>query len=134
MIFLDTSAIYALANARDPNNNMALNLFHQAIESSEVFLVHNYVVAEAAALLQHRLGLASAVRFLRQAEGFQVHWISPEDHRRAVDLLEERGRRGLSLVDCTSFVVMRRHGVQQVLAFDPDFEREGFTIYSGTTR
>lgn len=130
MIFLDTSAIYALANARDPNNSHALDLFHRAIEGGEVVLTHNYVLAEAAALLQHRLGLVSALGFLREAEDFEVHWVSPEDHRGAVALLEERNRRGLSLVDCMSFVVARQHGVQQVLAFDPDFEREGFTMYS----
>ena len=131
MIFLDTSAIYALANARDPNNGNALNLFHRAIEGGEAILTHNYVLAEAAALLQHRLGLLQAVRFLKEAENFQVHWVGPEDHQNAVILLEERNRRGLSLVDCMSFLVMRRYGVGQVLAFDPDFEREGFTVYSG---
>ena len=32
----------------------------------------------------------------------------------------------MSLVDCVSFVVMRRYGVKLCLAFDVDFEREGF--------
>jgi len=133
VIFLDTSAIYALADARDPNHNRALELFRQALEGGEAILTHNYVLVEAAALLQHRSGLASALQFLKEAEGFQVHWISPEDHRRAVGLLEERGKRELSLVDCVSFVVMRQHEVKLVLAFDPDFESEGFVLYSGTT-
>lgn len=133
MIFLDTSAIYALANARDPNNSHALHLFHRANESGEAILTHNYVLAEAAVLLQRRLGLINALRFLREAEDFQIHWVGPEDHGHAVALLEERGRRELSLVDCMSFVVMRQHGVQEVLAFDPDFEREGFIVYSGPT-
>lgn len=130
MIFLDTSVIYALANARDPNNSHAIDLFRRATESGEVILIHNYVLAEAVALLQHRLGLSSALSFLRQAEAFQVHWITAEDHWSAVDLLEERNRRGLSLVDCASFVVARQYGVQDVLAFDSDFAREGFTMYS----
>lgn len=130
MIFLDTSAIYALADARDPNHGSALELFRQALEGSEVMLVHNYILVEAAALLQHRLGLTSALQFLREAEGFEVHWISPEDHRHAVALLKELGRRELSLVDCMSFIVMRQREVKQVLAFDPDFEREGFSTYS----
>ncbi len=42
-------------------------------------------------------------------------------------MLEERGRRDLSLVDCVSFVVMRERGVTTALAYDADFEREGFT-------
>jgi predicted nucleic acid-binding protein len=131
VIFLDTSAIFALADADDPNHSQALELFRLARESGEGVLTHNYVLAEATALLQHRLGLLQAVRFLKEAESFQVHWVGPEDHQNAVALLEERNRRGLSLVDCMSFLVMRRYGVGQVLAFDPDFTREGFTMYSG---
>ena len=45
----------------------------------------------------------------------------------AVDLLEQRDERTLSLVDCVSFVVMRALNVSAALAYDSDFEREGFT-------
>ena len=44
-------------------------------------------------------------------------------------LLEERGKRGLSLVDCLSFLVMREYKVRQALAFDPDFVQEGFELF-----
>ena len=94
-------------------------------------LVHNYILVEAVALLQRRLGLASALGFLRDSDAFQVHWISAEDHQRAVEMLGDRGRRELSLVDCMSFVAMRDYEIQRVLAFDSDFEREGFTVYLG---
>ena len=129
MIFLDTSAIYALADPGDANHDQALRLFGRAIEASETILLHNYVVLEAAELLQHRLGITSAVRFLRETNNFYIHWMSAEDHQNAVGILEERARRGLSLVDCTSFVVMRQYGVTEALAFDPDFVQEGFTLY-----
>jgi predicted nucleic acid-binding protein len=52
-----------------------------------------------------------------------------ELHEEAVKELERIGKRGISLVDCTSFLVMRRRGVEKVLAFDPDFSDQGFTIY-----
>ena len=45
-------------------------------------------------------------------------------------MLRRRGRRRLSLVDCMSFVVMGKLGVTQAFAFDADFEREGFQLYS----
>lgn len=132
MIFLDTSAIYALADATDPNHSQAVQLFRNALRSDEDFLVHSYVLVEAAALLQRRLGLAVALRFLQDAEDFQVHWVGTEAHQQAVGLLEDRGRRGLSLVDCVSFAVMHHYGVREALAFDPDFSREGFTLYRGS--
>ncbi len=39
------------------------------------------------------------------------------------------GRRRLSLVDCTSFEVMRRHGIEEALALDDDFARQGFGLH-----
>ena len=133
MIFLDTSAIYALADNGDSIHERAVELMQRVLDEDETILVHNYVLIESAALIQSRLGLASALQFLRDAESFRVHWITREDHRRAVELLDARGRRTLSLVDCASFVVMRMHQVVRALAFDPDFEQEGFTLYAGST-
>ncbi len=132
MIFLDTSAIYALADRNDLNHDAALDRFRHALESQEEFLVHNAILVEAAALLQRRLGLESALKFLGDSNKFVIHWITARDHGQAVELLKDRGRRGLSLVDCTSFTVMRHYQVTQVLAFDADFQQEGFDLYLGT--
>ena len=129
MIFLDTSAIYALADKADTNHTIAYNKFGDALKSGETFLLHNYVLLESAALLQARLGLPSAILFLKDAKSFEVEWVDMELHEEAVKELEKIGKRGISLVDCTSFLVMRRKGVQKVLAFDPDFWDQGFTSY-----
>ena len=131
MTFLDTSVIYALADGADPNHQRAKRLFKQALEAKEDLLVHNYILAESAALLQNRLGFDPARRFLRESENFHIHWLTQQDHQKGVELWSKRGRRGLSLVDCVSFVVMRRYRVKKVLAFDPDFEREGFQLDRG---
>jgi uncharacterized protein len=129
MIFLDTSAIYALADKADPNHADAYKKFDLALKSGEIFLLHNYVLVESAALLQARLGLQSALLFLGDAKAFNMEWVDLALHQEAVKELEKIGKRGISLVDCMSFVVMRRRGVQRVFAFDPDFHDQGFTIY-----
>ncbi len=130
MILLDTSAIFALADARDPNHERARAGFERLLRADEPLLTHSYILGEAAALLQRRLGLTAALQFLEEASDLEIHWIGAEEHRVAVDLLRTRGRRSLSLVDCTSFVVMRRYGVVTALAFDSDFEAEGFSLYA----
>ena len=132
MIFVDTSAIYALADVADLNHTRAVQLARRASENGETLLVHNYVVVEAAALLLRRLGLDSAMRFLRETDRLRTHWVTDDDHRLGVDLLGERDRRQLSLVDCVSFVVMRKLEVGSALAFDADFQREGFARYPET--
>lgn len=129
MIFLDTSAIYALADKTDPNHMTAYNKFQDALKSGEVFVLHNYILLESAALLQARLGLPSAILFLKDAKSFEVEWVDLELHEEALKELERVGKRGISLVDCTSFIVMRRRDVKKAFAFDPDFEDQGFTIY-----
>ncbi len=131
MIFLDTSAIFALADVNDLNHEPAVELFGRAIAAGESFLVHNYVLIESAALLQRRLSFDSALRLLRDAEAFEVHWVTSSDHLQAVGLLEERHRRQLSLVDCMSFVVMRERETPRYLAFGADFGREGFAPFGG---
>ncbi len=129
MIFLDTSAIYALADKADPNHADAYKKFDLALKSREIFLLHNYVLVESAALLQARLGLQPALLFLKESKAFDIEWVDLPLHQEAVKELEGIGKKGISLVDCMSFVVMRRRGVQKVLAFDPDFRVQGFTIY-----
>lgn len=132
MILIDTSAIYALADRSDPNHESAIEWFRAAIEAQEELLIHNAIVIEATALLQSRLGLAAALRFLDSGDQFIVHWVGARDHNEAVRLLKERRRRALSLVDCTSFAVMRHLRVTQAIAFDADFEQEGFELYPRT--
>ncbi len=129
MIFLDTSAIYALADLSDPNHGKSREAFRRLLGEGEDVLTHSYVLVEATALLQHRLGLASAIKFLEDSDGFHVHWVSSQDHQEAVGILKDRGSRGLSLVDCTSFIIMRHYQVNSALAFDADFEQEGFVLY-----
>ncbi|MBS3920965.1 MAG: PIN domain-containing protein [Deltaproteobacteria bacterium] len=129
MIFLDTSAIYALADKNDPNHAAAYNKFQNVLESGETFLLHNYILLESVALFQERLGLPSAVLFLRNAKSFEVEWVDMELHEEAVRELERIGKRGISLVDCTSFIVMKRRGVEKAFAFDPDFQDQGFSLY-----
>jgi predicted nucleic acid-binding protein len=129
MIFLDTSAIYALADKADPNHASAYKKFDLALKAGEVFLLHDYVLVESAALLEARLGPHSALAFLKDGRAFDMECLDSALHQEALKELEKIGKRGISLVDCRSFVVMRRRGVKKILAFDTDFQDQGFTMY-----
>jgi uncharacterized protein len=129
MIFLDTSAVYAMADQADPNHAPALERFNQVLAAGESLCLHNYIIVESAALLQARLGLRVALQFLKEATAFQIEWIDQNFHEKAVREMKRIGVRGISFVDCLSFVVMREKGIKRALAFDPDFTAQGFVLY-----
>lgn len=129
MIFLDTSAIYALADQTDPQHAPAKERLQAVLESGEGIFTHNYVLVEAMALIQSRLGLGAALRLARDSRVFDIEWVEEATHEEAVRRLARLGRRGVSLVDQVSFIVMRRRGARSALAFDADFEAEGFRLF-----
>lgn len=131
MIFLDTSAIYALADRADPRYEHAAERFEALLNRGENILTHNYVLVEAMALIQSRLGLTAALQLAHDCRAFEIEWVDEATHEEAVGRLAKLGRRRVSLVDQVSFLIMRRRGVRTALAFDPDFEREGFQIFHG---
>jgi uncharacterized protein len=128
LIFVDTSALYALADRADNRHREALALFEAVLASGEPLLTHNYVLVEAIALLQHRLGAASAVKLANSADEFEVAWVEPALHRQAVRQLERSSLRRVSLVDHVSFLVIKERRVEKAFAFDPDFARAGFQL------
>jgi predicted nucleic acid-binding protein len=57
-----------------------------------------------------------------------IEWVTPDLHRDALEAVLVAGRRKVSLVDWTSFLVMRRRGISTAFALDSDFAAEGFEV------
>lgn len=128
VVFIDTSAIYALADRDEPNYDRAVEAYGVALAEPCDLLVHSYVIVESVALLARRRGWEAVRYFLSEAERFQVRWVDEGLHRAALGrFIERRGR--FSLVDEVSFLVMREAGVRRALAFDRHFRQEGFLPY-----
>lgn len=128
MTFVDTSALYAFLD-RDGKR------YDEVVAAMTPLLVerrgvtHNYVVVEAEALAMRRLGRAVARRLLQDVLPLiEVAWITPELHARAVDAHLADHRRRTSLVDHTSFVLMRERGIDEALALDGHFREAGFAV------
>jgi predicted nucleic acid-binding protein len=58
-----------------------------------------------------------------------VRWVDADLHGRAVSALLAADRREVSLVDWTSFEMMRSRGVEAAFAYDDDFGAQGFTRF-----
>ena len=129
MTFADTSGLYAVLDRDDENHPVAKRCWFDLLEAGETLLTTNYVLLELCALSQHRLGMA-AVRAIEAdlLPVLNVKWIDKEIHLLAMSALLAARRRKLSLVDCSSFVTMRRAGAMTALAFDKHFREEGFVF------
>ena len=128
MIFIDTSAVFALASARDLNHRGARRRYDALLHTRRQLLTHSYVLSESMALLHRRLGPGPALAFASEARAFEVEWVDESLHNSAVAAL--RGApRTVSLVDQVSFLVMRRRRVDEAFAFDRHFAAAGFRLY-----
>lgn len=127
MIFIDTSALYAILDRDDDNHESARNVWVGLVDSGTTLWTTNYVMLESCALVQHRLGM-EALRALHEdvAPLLKVEWIDANVHALAMSALLSARRRKLSLVDCVSFAVMRQNGSKVAFAYDQHFTSEGF--------
>ena len=126
-VFVDTSGLVAVLDADEKRHAKAAAAWKRLLDEEATLVTTNYVLVEAIALVQRRLGLG-AVRGLDGAilPLLDVRYLDEEVHRASVAALLVAARRQLSLVDVSSFEVMRRLGLTTALALDGDFDDQGF--------
>ena len=131
-VFVDTSALYALFDRDDRGHAQCAAAWAGLAGGRRALVTTNYVLLETTALLQRRFGMA-AVRDLDDAilPLVVVRWITEGLHRRAADRLRRADRRELSLVDCSSFLVMEDEAIRDAFAVDRDFATAGFRLLPG---
>ena len=127
VIYADTSGLYAMLDADDTWHDEASAIGRWLLQGGALLVTSNYVVTELTALVQARLGLNAALQVHRGLlPALEVVFVERELHERAVAAWTVARRRGLSLVDCAGFELMRDLGVFTALAFDRHFEEQGF--------
>ncbi len=129
-LFVDTSALAALAISGDINHAAAAASFrHLMTEKATPLVTSHPVVLETTSLLQSRFGFAVARALHDRIMPVLVTVsVSSESFARAVAIWRAAQRRALSLVDCTSFEIMRDLGITTAFAYDPHFAEEGFEV------
>ena len=129
MVFVDTSALYALLDREDQNHRSAAEIWMDLIDRDASVVCTNYVLVEAFALIQHRLGI-EAIRTLEDdlVPMLDVQWMTETNHQAGLAALLTAASRRLSLVDCVSLKTMRSLGIQTAFAFDRHFAEQGFAL------
>jgi uncharacterized protein len=130
--FIDTSAFLAILNASDQFHLSAKKTWQEILTSDTTIYSSNYIILETIALLQHRFGL-EAVRLF---EGdvlpvIEIVWIDKTTHEKGMLALLTANRRDLSLVDCTSFEIIRQSGLEKAFTYDPHFREQRIPVIPG---
>ncbi|MEW6296410.1 MAG: PIN domain-containing protein [Thermodesulfobacteriota bacterium] len=123
-VFVDTGAFYAALNRRDEHHREAVQLFTRAVEEEWRLVTSNFVVAETHALILTRLGRDLATGWLRNVPA-EVVRITAEDEGKAKRIIFGYRDKEFSYCDATSFAVMERMRIRDVMAFDPHFTQYG---------
>lgn len=126
-VFVDTSGLYSLLDADEKNYVAAGNTWVALLESGQRLFTTNYIVVETCSILHRRLGIPAVRRFLEDIlPAILVDWVDITIHTAGVNSVLVSSRRGPSLVDCISFIAMRRFGITTAFTFDDHFRRQGF--------
>lgn len=132
-VFVDTSAFLAVLDRSDGLHDAAREAWEKMLTRGDILVSHNYVLVETSAVMLRRLGLEAVRVFERDVVPIlRLVWVTRDIHAAAVAAHLMAARRDLSLVDCTSFEVMRRAGLTRAFAFDDHFGEYGYELEPGS--
>ena len=129
MIFIDSSAFVSLVVEKDSFHIRAIQWWEY--NKGKELVTSNFVVAETLGWIRHRVGKIQAVTlgtFLFSTKGLMIEQVSLFDQQDAWKLFQETDGRGISMIDCMSFVLMKRFKIKEVFTFDQDFHTIGFKV------
>ena len=127
-IFLDTSALFAMAAEARRRHLQSRDAFEGLTRAGSRFVTTEFVLGELHALALTRVGPEHAAGLVERLGASARILAVPADatlRERGLLLLRARPGRRYSLTDATSFVVMRKMGIDTAFTLDADFAAEG---------
>jgi len=130
-IFVDTSALIALGNKRDAFHLPAIRI------KEELKQTNRHLVTTSAILLEFGNSFSSvtlkpvAIKFLeaiRQSKKWNCIDINDVILKKGFESYKKMADKEWGLVDCTSIVLAKEMGIQEIFTTDHHFEQAGFTI------
>ena len=118
-LFVDTSIWYAAADSSDRSNTRSKAI----LRSGETLVTSDHVLVETWTLIHHKLDRKAAEGFwegLRSGIAL-IEAVTLADLEVAWDVGVSWRDQGFSIVDRTSFAVMRRLGIDRVASLDAHF-------------
>jgi len=131
-LFVDTGAWVGLFAERDQYHDRAVAAYDECVRTGRDLITTDYVLSETVVRVRQIAGLKVAAAvwdFLESQEVARMIEVAPPVRQEARSLFDKCAKLDLSLVDCVSFVVMSRVGIQEAFTFDADFKKAGFLMF-----
>lgn len=130
-IFADTSGWANYFVRTEPFHETTKHLMQEWYSARTKVVTTNYVLSELVALFISPLRISRqqqilAIEAIKTVDWIEIIHISPKLDAQAWQFLKERNDKMWSLVDCSSFVVMKERQISQSLTTDNHFEQAGF--------
>jgi len=130
MIFVDTSAWYAIESVDEKNHQKAKKFLGEIASGTHgVIVTTDYVLDETMTLLQSRKSLLAAMSFvekIRKSKSIRVFWVSESIFEKALGIFKKTSDSPWSFTDCTSFALMKDLSITEAFTFDNHFMQAGF--------
>lgn len=128
MIFVDTGDWFARHVPTDPAHQ---RIKHWMEANAEPLVTTDYCVDETLTLLLVRKRRQRAIevgRLLFEEGIARLHFVTPDQVRRAWIFFQQASNAGCSFTDCTSKIVMDDLGIRTAAALDEHFRQFGIVV------
>jgi predicted nucleic acid-binding protein len=116
-------------DATDPFHAAAMDAFQRAERERWDARATNYVVHEAWALIQHRLGWDAIDDFLDAMLPLcRVEFVDAALHNLGAARCRQARQRHLSFTDCVSLEYMQQHQIREAIARDEHFAHQQIAL------
>lgn len=130
-VFVDTSALIAIGNKRDAFHAQAREVNDQLIQSNSFFVTSSAILLEfgnAFSTVNLKPFAIRLINAVMQSKKWKSIVIDENIMSRGFDLYRQMTDKDWGFVDCTSIVLAKSLGVQNVFSTDHHFEQAGFNI------
>jgi predicted nucleic acid-binding protein len=126
-IFLDTVGLLALWDADDQWHDLAEAAYAELLGRKSTFITTTFILLECGNSAARRSFRSDVVDLWRLLEA-REELIRPteEDWYQGWHAFQQSDARGAGIVDCISFAVMQRLGIEQAFTCDRHFSAAGF--------
>ena len=130
-LLVDSSALYALADANEVNHQRVSHFVRQR-SCDFTLIVTDWILDETLTLIKSRFGWHVAVQVgerIRHSTFCQFVHLTPQDEQLTWEVFQQYRDKAWSYTDCSCLAIMQRLKISEALSLDRHFRQMGITVW-----